>query len=262
MGWQGDFEAKLGDLVYQPLHLDFGRTLVEIAGAEVLVNGSVLEHVVDGGEQRSGDGANGFFAGHVCFATGKTAPCSSCLFFRLAAQAHCTSMVLSHGAPLRRRVRLRLSEIGTDMSRSPRLAIRGLGGACAPARMKAGKRKRTRLRKGAPWLKTMLVQCAWAAKRKKDSYYQGAVFSGCKADVARKKPFAPSPLLCSPPSTTCQGRTIHQDLGSGYFDQRPPEIKVKRFGKPDRQAWLRSHLAAHRQGGLKMQKRKKEKSMP
>src|SRR6267378_2818274 len=28
-------------------------------------------------------------------------------------------------------------------------------------------------------------------------------FSGCKADVARKKPFAPSPLLCSPPSTTC-----------------------------------------------------------
>ena len=27
-------------------------------------------------------------------------------------------------------------------------------------------------RKGAPWLKTTLVQCAWAAARKKDSYLQ------------------------------------------------------------------------------------------
>jgi transposase len=26
------------------------------------------------------------------------------------------------------------------------------------------------LRKGAPWLKTTLVQCAWAAKRKNNSY--------------------------------------------------------------------------------------------
>src|SRR4051794_30215634 len=34
----------------------------------------------------------------------------------------------------------------------------------------AGKRRSNRLRKGAPWLKTTLVQCAWAAARKKDSY--------------------------------------------------------------------------------------------
>ena len=30
----------------------------------------------------------------------------------------------------------------------------------------------SRLRKGAPWLKTLLVQCAWAAIKKKDSYYK------------------------------------------------------------------------------------------
>jgi transposase len=28
----------------------------------------------------------------------------------------------------------------------------------------------TRLRKGAPWLKTTLVQCAWSAVRQKDTY--------------------------------------------------------------------------------------------
>jgi transposase len=34
----------------------------------------------------------------------------------------------------------------------------------------AGKRRSTRLRKGAPWLATALVQAAWAGVRKKTSY--------------------------------------------------------------------------------------------
>jgi len=36
----------------------------------------------------------------------------------------------------------------------------------------AGKRRSTRIKKGAPWLKPTLVQCAWAAARKKSSYFQ------------------------------------------------------------------------------------------
>ena len=36
----------------------------------------------------------------------------------------------------------------------------------------AGKRRSTRMRKGAPWLKTTLVQCGWASVRKKGSYLQ------------------------------------------------------------------------------------------
>ncbi len=50
----------------------------------------------------------------------------------------------------------------------------------------AGKRKRTRPRKGAPWLKTMLVQCAWAAKRANASYYK-AQFSRLQARRDPKK---------------------------------------------------------------------------
>ena len=53
----------------------------------------------------------------------------------------------------------------------PAPATCALGLACAQARTR-GKRKSSRLRKGAPWLKTLLVQCAWAASRKKDSYYK------------------------------------------------------------------------------------------
>jgi len=41
-------------------------------------------------------------------------------------------------------------------------------------------------RKGAPWLKTTLVQCAWAAVKKKDSYLQ-AQFYRIKARRGPKK---------------------------------------------------------------------------
>ena len=40
------------------------------------------------------------------------------------------------------------------------------GGMCPRNDESAGKRRSNRLRKGAPWLKTTLVQCAWAAVRK------------------------------------------------------------------------------------------------
>lgn len=35
----------------------------------------------------------------------------------------------------------------------------------------AGRRRSTRLRPGAPWLKTLLVQAAWAAVRVNASYH-------------------------------------------------------------------------------------------
>src|SRR5208283_113636 len=66
-----------------------------------------------------------------------------------------------------------LSEIGSDMSRFPTAGhLLAWAGLCPSQNESAGKHKSSRLRKGAPWLKTLLVQCAWAATRKKDSYYK------------------------------------------------------------------------------------------
>jgi transposase len=71
-----------------------------------------------------------------------------------------------------------LSEIGQDMSRfSSAGHLVAWAGLCPGQNESAGKRKRSRLRKGAPWLKTMLVQCAWAARRTKDSYYKAPLAS-------------------------------------------------------------------------------------
>jgi hypothetical protein len=50
----------------------------------------------------------------------------------------------------------------------------------------AGKRKSSRLRKDASWLKTLLVQCDWAAIKKKDSSHK-AQFNRLKARRGPKK---------------------------------------------------------------------------
>src|SRR6202035_3696933 len=80
-----------------------------------------------------------------------------------------------------------VSEIGIDMSRFPS-AAHLISWACICPRndQSAGKRRSNRVRKGGTWLKTALLQCAWAAVKKKDSYLQ-AQFYRIKARRGPKK---------------------------------------------------------------------------
>src|ERR1700756_280016 len=65
------------------------------------------------------------------------------------------------------------AEIGGDMSRFPSVGhLISWSGFCPRNDESAGKRRSNRMRKGAPWLKTTLIQCAWAAARKNGSYLQ------------------------------------------------------------------------------------------
>jgi transposase len=67
-----------------------------------------------------------------------------------------------------------IAEIGVDMTRFP-----SAGHILSWARLvprldeSAGKKRSRRVKKGGAWLKPLLVQCAWAAIRKKGSYLQG-----------------------------------------------------------------------------------------
>jgi transposase len=80
-----------------------------------------------------------------------------------------------------------LSEIGIEMSRFATDAhLISWACLCPRSDESAGKRRSTRIRKGSPWLKTTLVQCAWAAARTKGSYLQ-AQFHRIRARRGVKK---------------------------------------------------------------------------
>jgi transposase len=67
--------------------------------------------------------------------------------------------------------RVLIAEIGTDMTRFPSVGhLISWAGLCPRLDESAGKRRSTRTRQSAPWLNPTLVNAAWAATRKRDSY--------------------------------------------------------------------------------------------
>ncbi|MGZ3585528.1 MAG: IS110 family transposase, partial [Ktedonobacterales bacterium] len=120
-----------------------------------------------------------------------------------------------------------LAEIGRDMSRFPTAGhLVAWAGLCPGQNESAGKRKSSRLRKGAPWLKTMLVQCAWAAKRQKNSYY-AAQFQRLKSRRGPQKAIcAVAASMLTAIYHMLNNGTVHQDLGADYFARLKPKPGV------------------------------------
>jgi transposase len=125
-----------------------------------------------------------------------------------------------------------VSEIGTDMSRFPSDGhLISWAGLCPHNDETAGKRRSNRLRKGAPWLKTTLVQCAWAAVRKKDSYLR-AQFLRLKARRGPKKAIiAVAASILTAIYHMLKDGTLYQDLGSNHFQSRSKGQQTKRLIK-------------------------------
>src|SRR6266511_2385126 len=83
--------------------------------------------------------------------------------------------------------RVLVAEIGVDMTRFPTAGhLVSWAGLCPRLDESAGKRHSTRTRPSNPWLKTTLVQAAWAAARKHDSYLR-AQFLRLKSRRGPKK---------------------------------------------------------------------------
>ncbi len=123
-----------------------------------------------------------------------------------------------------------LSEIGRDMSRFATAGhLVAWAGLCPGQNESAGKRRRSRLRKGAPWLKTMLVQCAWAAKRAKDSSYRAQFFRLQAKRGPQKAICAVAASILTAIYHMLKNGVAHADLGPSYFDNRPRQAKVTRL---------------------------------
>ena len=125
-----------------------------------------------------------------------------------------------------------VSEIGIDMSRFPSDAhLISWACLCPRSDESAGKRRSNRTRKGSVWLKTTLVQCAWAAVKKKDSYLQAQFFRITARRGKKKAIIAVAASMLTAIYHMLKDGTLYQDLGRNYFDRRSTDQQKKRLVK-------------------------------
>jgi transposase len=126
--------------------------------------------------------------------------------------------------------RIMTAEIGTDMSRFATAAhLVSWAGLCPRNDESAGKRRSNRMRKGAPWLKTTLVQCGWAAVRKKASYFQAQYHRIRSRRGGKKAIGAVAASILTTAYHMLKHGTCYHDLGPDHFDHRAKTAQTKRL---------------------------------
>lgn len=114
-----------------------------------------------------------------------------------------------------------LAEIGFDMKRFPTSGhLVSWAGLCPRNDESAGKRRSTRVRKGTNWLKTTLVNAAWAAVRTKDSYLHGQFLRLKSRRGAKKAIMAVAASMLTAAYFMLRDGVEYQDLGPDHFERR------------------------------------------
>ena len=123
-----------------------------------------------------------------------------------------------------------VAEIGIDMSHFETAGhLISWAGLCPKNDESAGKRRSNRMKKGAPWLKTTLIQCAWAASRKKNSYLQAQYLRTRSRRGAKKAVGAVAASMLTAAYHMLKDGTLYQDLGADHFDNRAKGKHVLRL---------------------------------
>jgi transposase len=119
-----------------------------------------------------------------------------------------------------------LAEVGPDMHRFPTAGhLVSWAGLCPGQDESAGKKRSTRLRKGAPWLKSVMVQAAWGAVRTRGSYYR-ALYHRIKARRGPKKAIvAVAASMLRTIYVMLRDKVPYQDIGVEHL--KKPQDKEK-----------------------------------
>ena len=123
-----------------------------------------------------------------------------------------------------------VSEIGLDMERFATDAqLISWAGLCPRNDESAGKRRSTQMKKGAPWLKTTLIQCAWSATRNKNGYLAAQYVRLRSRRGGKKAIGAVAASILTAIHHMLKNGTRYQDLGADHFDRRAKGKHVLRL---------------------------------
>ena len=117
--------------------------------------------------------------------------------------------------------RVLVAEIGFDMTRFATAGhLVSWAGLCPRLDESAGKRLSTRTRPSNPWLKTTLVQAAWAASRKKDGYLRAQFLRLRSRRGPKKAILAVAASMLTAAYHMLKHDVDYRDLGADHFDRR------------------------------------------
>lgn len=126
-----------------------------------------------------------------------------------------------------------IAEIGVDMSVFPTSGhLASWAGMCPGNRESGGKRLSGRTRKADPWLRGILAECGWAARRTKNTYLAAQFWqiAGRRGKEKACLAVGHSILVIAWHILSTPGETYH-DLGGDWFarHRRSPESEQKRL---------------------------------
>lgn len=125
-----------------------------------------------------------------------------------------------------------VAEIGVDMSRFPTSGhLVSWAGLCPRSDESAGKRRSTRVRKSATWLKTTLVTCAWSAVRTKDTYLRAQFLRIKSRRGAKKAILAVAASMLTAAFYMLRDGVEYRDLGTEHLDRHDKTKTIHRLVK-------------------------------